>query len=239
MGLRNTAAATVKTLLSRRGLAVVSTKDAAISRWVASNSIAIPLPTRIIEDDRARLRPVRLSDVRHIAAGAADPAVVHFAIWPSPFTEEHARQWIATSEVARNAGQYFALAVEDVETRRFAGLIGVNHVDPQSLSAEQFLWLVPEARGKGMAIFATLLLDRYIFATTPIGRMLAVTLADNQKARVGLEQMGYTEEGLLRGGIVHNADRHDAVQYSMLRSDLFGDAPSVAGVREAAPAGAA
>jgi RimJ/RimL family protein N-acetyltransferase len=234
MSLRNRAAIAVNKALGRRGLAIVSSKDAAISRWVASNRLILPLPTRPLEDDKVRLRPVRLSDVPEIVAGAADPAVVHFAIWPSPFTEEHARQWIATSEVARHAGRYFALAVEDVETGRFAGLIGLSEIDHQSLSAEQFLWLVPEVRGKGLAIFATLMLDRYIFAATPIGRMLAVTLADNQKARVGLERMGYTEEGLLRGGIVHYGDRHDAVQYSMLRSDLEDDAPSGPGGREAA-----
>jgi RimJ/RimL family protein N-acetyltransferase len=234
MSLRNRAAIAVNKALGRRGLAIVSSKDAAISRWVASNSLHLPLPAPPIEDDKVRLRPIRSWDAPQIAAGAADPAVVHFAIWPSPFTEEHARQWIATSEVARHAGRYFALAVEDVETGRFAGLIGLSEIDHQSLSAEQFLWLVPEVRGKGLAIFATLMLDRYIFAATPIGRMLAVTLADNQKARVGLERMGYTEEGLLRGGIVHYGDRHDAVQYSMLRSDLEIDAPSGAGGREPA-----
>jgi RimJ/RimL family protein N-acetyltransferase len=232
--LRSAAVTAVKRTLARRGLALVRLEDEAVCHWVADEVNVIPLPTTPIRDEVACLRPLRLTDAAAVSAGADDPDIVNFAIWANPFTEEHARRWILKSEVGRQAGQYFALALLDARTDEFAGVLGVNLIDHQALTAEQFLWLIPSARRKGLANHATLLLDRWIFENTPISRMVAVALVENEPARRQLPTIGYTEEGILRGGAVHHGERHDSVQFSLLRSDL--EARDAAAAEEAAGA---
>lgn len=229
MSLRSRAAAAVRTALERRGLALLKIEDQAMCNWLAEESIVIPLPTEPVQDEVARLRPLRLADAPAVSEGAADPDVIHLATWASPFTVDRARRWIQKSEAGRMAGQYFALALEDARSGEFAGVIGVSRIDNYNLAAEQFLWLVPGARRKGLGNHATLLLDRWIFESTAISRMIAVTLVENEPARRQLPTIGYVEEGVLRGGVVHYGRRHDAVQFSLLRSDLDIEEPSASG----------
>jgi RimJ/RimL family protein N-acetyltransferase len=220
MWLRNTAVAAAKRVFARRGLAVMCAEDEALCDWLKEESLVIPLPSEPIRDEVACLRPLRPTDAAAVSAGATDPDVIHFSLWASPFTEERARRWIEKSEAGRRAGQYFALALLDASTDEFAGVLGVHRIDHHQLTAEQFLWLIPGARRKGLASHATLLLDRWIFENTAIGRMIAVMLVENVPARRQLLTIGYVEEGILRGGLVHYGRRHDAVQFSCLRSDL-------------------
>jgi RimJ/RimL family protein N-acetyltransferase len=212
-------------------------EDQALCTLVRDGCIVIPLPRGPVKDEIASLRPLRPSDAAAVSAGATDPDVIHFAIWASPFTEERARRWIEQTEVGRRAGQSFAIAVDDATTGELAGVIGVTHIDSRALSADQFLWLVPGARRKGLGNHATLLLDRWIFDNTTISRMVAVTLVENEPARRQLPTIGYVEEGVLRGGVVHYKERHDAVQFSLLRSDLEPESAPEPPVEEAAPAG--
>lgn len=231
MSLRSTVVAAVKSVLARRGLALVKLDEAAACRWLAEEVNAIPLPSAPVSDGVASLRPLRPSDAAAVSAGADDPDVVNFAIWANPFTEEDARRWIMKSEVGRRAGQYLALALLDARTDEFAGVLGVSLIDHHALTAEQFLWLIPSARRKGLANHATLLLDRWIFENSSISRMEAVVLVENEPARRQLPTIGYTEEGVLRGGSVRRGQRCDAIQFSLLRSDL--EARDAAGAEEA------
>jgi RimJ/RimL family protein N-acetyltransferase len=237
MSMRSRVAAAVRAALERRGLALLRIEDQAMCHWLAEESIVIPLPTEPVEDAVARLRPLRLADAPAVSEGASDPDVIHLATWASPFTEERARRWIQKSEAGRRAGQYFVLAVEDTGSGELAGVIGVSRIDNYNLAAEQFLWLVPGVRRRGLGNHATLLLDRWIFENTAISRMMAVTLVENEAARRQLPTIGYVEEGVLRGGVVHYGRRHDAVQFSLLRSDLETGEPTSSGEGSPAHAG--
>ena len=223
MSTRQMVVSAANRVLNRAGVALVRSEDVGVLQWVADEAFVIPLPETPVADEVACLRPLVLADAAVMAAAAADPDVIHFAMWPTPFTEVHARRWIAKAEAGRRAGQFFCLALLDAGTRRFCGILGAYRMDRNRQAAEQFLWLGPEARGKGLAIRATLLLDRWIFEHTCISRMEATTLAENEPARRSLGRTGYTEEGVLRGGLVHYQQRHDAVLFSLLRSDLEDD----------------
>jgi RimJ/RimL family protein N-acetyltransferase len=80
--------------------------------------------------------------------------------------------------------------------------------------------LLPAARGRGMSARGGLLLARYLFATTGVDRIQAVTDDWHVAARRGLEGAGFRLEGVLRGIVRQRGEIRDLLLYSLLRSDL-------------------
>ncbi|HEV2782728.1 MAG TPA: GNAT family protein [Actinophytocola sp.] len=80
--------------------------------------------------------------------------------------------------------------------------------------------LLPAARGRGLSARGGLLLARYLFATTEVDRIQAMTDAENVPARRGMESAGFRLEGVLRGIVRRGGESRDLLVYSLLRSDL-------------------
>jgi len=82
--------------------------------------------------------------------------------------------------------------------------------------------LFPEPRGRGVGTAAQRLLVDYLFATTLVNRVQAVTDLENLAEQRVLEQIGFRREGVLRGLAFIGGRWRDGVLYAQLRSDLTG-----------------
>jgi RimJ/RimL family protein N-acetyltransferase len=80
--------------------------------------------------------------------------------------------------------------------------------------------LLPAARGRGLSSRGGVLLAQYLFATTEVDRIQAVTDVDHLPARRGLEGAGFQLDGVLRGIVRQGGESRDLLLYSLLRSDL-------------------
>jgi RimJ/RimL family protein N-acetyltransferase len=87
------------------------------------------------------------------------------------------------------------------------------------------IFLLPEARGRGVGTRAQRLLVEYLFAHTLAYRIEADTEVENLAERRALEKAGFTREGILRGTIFRDGRWRDGVLYSILRDDLDDTAP--------------
>lgn len=158
-----------------------------------------------LQNDRARIRPLRRDDAHAFAEGAADPAVRAFAHLPEP---DYSPASVATmvDEVVMPGlarGDLAVLAIADPETDGFAGSIVL--FDVSASRAEAGFWLHPAHRGAGRARAA---LDLAIgFARqSGLDQLVARTVVDNPGSMRVLAASGFRETGRGPGTTPSGAD---------------------------------
>jgi RimJ/RimL family protein N-acetyltransferase len=111
-----------------------------------------------------------------------------------------------------------------LETGEMVGIMSwrpVPHLTTlYGIAWNQGFYLLPAARGRRLGSAGGLLLARYLFATTEVDRIQAVTDLANVPARRGIEGTGFQLEGVVRGVARRGGKSLDMVMYSLLRSDM-------------------
>ena len=126
-----------------------------------------------------------------IAHACADPETARFIpLIPTPYTEDHARAYVAfTRELGDRDRRPFAIA--DAETDELLGAIDVRLGEIGSIG----YWVVPWARGRGVATTALSLLARWALEAGGVRRLELVTHPDNVASQRVAEKAGFTREG--------------------------------------------
>jgi RimJ/RimL family protein N-acetyltransferase len=118
----------------------------------------------------------------------------------------------------------FRAAIVDAKTGELLGRMSWRPV-PLGPTLSSTAWnlgiqLLPSAYRRGLGAQAGLLLARYLFDTTEVDRVQALSEVDNVPGVRGLERAGFHREGILRGCTMRDGKRRDTVLFSLLRSDL-------------------
>ena len=90
---------------------------------------------------------------------------------------------------------------------------------PWSMSWEIGITLLPEARGRGIGSRAQRQLCDYLFATTTVHRLQAVTNAGNVAEQRALLSAGFSFEGVMRGAEWLQGSYTDLHLFGRVRSD--------------------
>jgi ribosomal-protein-alanine N-acetyltransferase len=117
-------------------------------------------PTPPLADETVLLRPWREADVPDNLMAFSDSVIQRFS-WPqaAPFTEEDARGYFAGQESARLRGQEVQFALVGPEEEEVVlGSASLYVLNLELRSAVVGYWLVPQARGRGVASTAVRLL---------------------------------------------------------------------------------
>jgi RimJ/RimL family protein N-acetyltransferase len=132
---------------------------------------------------------------------------------------EEALEWIA-SWPARWAAETGAdWAVVDAGDA-VLGRIGLRRLDLHDGVGEAAYWVLPHARGRGVAVLALDALARWAFAAGLHRLELVHSTANAASCRAALKA-GFAPEGTLRGQALHEDGRHDM----HLHARLAGDRP--------------
>ncbi|TCB99957.1 N-acetyltransferase [Micromonospora zingiberis] len=179
-----------------------------------------------IETQGVRLRPFRLDDVADIVAGCADPLTQRFLDGlPDPYTEADARRWVTEGAPAAFTAGGAAYAVADPATDRLLGTVGLSHPVPQRRQAEIGYWVLPDARGRGVATAATRALAAYAF-TSGTERLELLTAVENAASQRVALAAGFRPEGVRRGaGAARGGGRRDLTVWVRLADDPPGPYP--------------
>ncbi|MEV6690262.1 GNAT family N-acetyltransferase [Micromonospora sp. NPDC051196] len=179
-----------------------------------------------IENHGVRLRPFRLDDVADVVVGCADPLTQRFLDGlPRPYTEADARQWIVEGAPAVFAAGGAAYAVADPATDRLLGAVGLSHPIPQRRQAEIGYWVLPGARGRGVATAATRALAGHAFASG-IDRLELLAQVENVASQRVAVTTGFRPEGVRRGGgLTPGGGRRDLAVWVRLADDPPGPYP--------------
>jgi RimJ/RimL family protein N-acetyltransferase len=165
-------------------------------------------------DGVVRLRRLRPDDVvAYVGAFADDPDLARDRGLERAPDEAAVRSWMEVTD------DFAELAIADAQDA-LVGSVMLYALAWRHKRAELGYWLVPAARGRGLATRALRLAVRWMFEDLGLERAQIVTTPDNAGSLAVARRLGFVEEGLLRGRDIEDGRRIDVVIYGLLRSDL-------------------
>ncbi|MDT0491206.1 GNAT family N-acetyltransferase [Streptomyces griseus] len=169
---------------------------------------------RVWRGEHVAFTPMEPDDAELIQHWRADPvAAREIGIWPGPLHELHER--LASYAEDRTRDDFLVLLPDDTPI----GHIALHEEDFVDGTAEAYLLLAPEHRGKGYGADALAALTDLAFGELPLHRVEAVTHTDNAASLATLERAGFTQEGVRRSSCLHRGRRHDNALLALLREE--------------------
>ncbi|MFI5985277.1 GNAT family N-acetyltransferase [Streptomyces sp. NPDC051555] len=165
-----------------------------------------------------QLRPWRLSDADALVAASQDVAIRQWNRLLVGSTEE------AGTRIERMRQRWRAELSAIWAVARpgggAAGLIGWGDIDLRGGSAEIVYWLLPAARGAGIAVEATERVSRWALDDLGLHRLrLCHAVANTASCRVA-DRAGYSLEGTLRSALLHADGWHDEHLHALIEGDI-------------------
>jgi RimJ/RimL family protein N-acetyltransferase len=135
-------------------------------------------------------------------------------IFPHPYTQAEAEQWIVIRESSGGPATNFAIELQG----EAVGGIGCRLLDDvHHKTAEIGYWLGEPFWGRGIATVALKQTTDYAFPTFSLERLQASVFEWNLASARVLEKAGYVLEGRLRRSIFKDGRLADSLLYARLR----------------------
>jgi RimJ/RimL family protein N-acetyltransferase len=163
------------------------------------------------------LRAWEESDVRDLVDALQDPDIPRFTRIPSPYTEAHAREFLA-----RGMANETSFAIVGARGGDLLGGIGLR--DAGEARGEVGYWVRSEARGRGVAPRALRLIAGWAFETLGLARLQLLTRPDNRASQRAAESADFRREGVLRSYMDFGDRRHDGVMFGLLAPEFDPEA---------------
>ncbi len=164
---------------------------------------ALPDELRL-EGDGVILRDWRDEDAPALASVCGEWDVCAFTSLPWTYSEREALAWIERQRGKRAAGAVLALAIQAPDDERALGNVNLAGLSDGCREATIGYWLVPEARGRGLATAAASLLIDWGLQTLGLERIEFAILPENLASQRVAERVGATLEGIRKGS--HQAE---------------------------------
>jgi [ribosomal protein S5]-alanine N-acetyltransferase len=186
-----------------------------------------PLHVPELHEGPVCLRPFLLSDLSVIRQAATDPYIPAVTSVPSDYSDDEARAFIARQhhQASRGHGYSFAIS-EAVDPHLGIGGLGLWLHEIESGRATIGYWVVPSARGRGLAGWALRGAVAFAFERLAIPRLHLFIEPWNIASQRTAEFAGFTREALLLGWERINDRQRDVYSYSQLREGWTTDEPA-------------
>lgn len=167
--------------------------------------------------------PESRADVEVWLRGLTDP---EFERWNTPFRPitdaGSARESLRRGARRDTEGTAASFRIADLGTGTVLGHIGVNEIHRVMRRGMIGYWVLPEARGRGVATRALLLTAHWAFTELGLHRLELDHAVGHQASCRVAERCGFRHEGTLRGAIFA-AGRRDAFRDAHLHARLAPD----------------
>ncbi len=163
------------------------------------------------------LRPWELSDAAVFLAAYQDPTIQHWHT-RQPASEEQVREWFEQYRQAwaQETGASWAVIRGGGEV---LGRIAVGSLNLDDGDAGCAYWVLPAARGAGVAPRALTALSDWAFGEAGFHRLhLEHSTRNNASCRVAVKS-GFLLEGTERSAAIHSDGRHDMHLHARIRTD--------------------
>ncbi|WP_153815791.1 GNAT family N-acetyltransferase [Streptomyces sp. SUK 48] len=163
------------------------------------------------------LRPWSPDDADALLTAARDPAISRWNLFTVADHADARRRIERMRERWRDeTGAVWAIARSGGPA---IGLIGLNDIDLAGGAAELVYWLLPGARGAGLAVGATRRLARWSLDDLGLHRLrLCHSTANPASCRVA-EKAGFAFEGTMRDALLHADGWHDQHLHARVAGD--------------------
>ncbi|GAB3399023.1 GNAT family N-acetyltransferase [Flindersiella endophytica] len=184
-------------------------------------------PVVTLSDGVVTLRPWSRDDAWFMVEAGADPAIRRYNgshdrlgnPGPPPSItdaeaaiEEFASNWRAFAATGTPAGVAFAIL--DTSSGELVGCCGVDDWTGEDV-AQFGYWIAPNARGRGCATRAVILLTRWLF-DLGAARVFLTIVAGNEGSVAVARRAGFVHEGTMRAHSVWQGERRDVMWFAAL-----------------------
>jgi RimJ/RimL family protein N-acetyltransferase len=191
------------------------------------SAFAAPLRVPELQEGPIRLRPFLLSDLSLIRQAATDPYIPAVSSVPSNFSDDEGRSFIARQHDQAIHGHGYSFAISEAADPYLGiGGLGLWLHEIESGRASIGYWVIPSARGKGLAGWALRGAVAFAFEVLSIPRLHLFIEPWNIASQRTAEFAGFTREALLLGWERINDIQRDVYSYSLLRQGWITDATS-------------
>jgi len=164
------------------------------------------------------MRPWRESDAKTVMAAFECPGIQQWHVRRMD-THAEALDWMAGWATRWDDETDASWAVVDPDDDQPIGQVGLRTVSLFEGSAHLSYWVLPHARGAGVAVRAARALTRWTFDVLGLHRVsLDHSTANVASCRVAAK-LGFELEGTLRGAALHADGWHDMHRHARLRTD--------------------
>jgi [ribosomal protein S5]-alanine N-acetyltransferase len=161
------------------------------------------------------LRPWEPRDADQLVEAYGDPAIQRWHV--RSMDEAEARAWVGAKTAQWAAETAVDWAV--VERDRVVGRVGFRDLDLAQGRGEAAFWVLPSARGRGVAVRALRAATAWMFGDAGFHRLeLKHSTLNDASCRVA-QRAGYGLEGTQRGQGLHADGWHDMHLHARLRTD--------------------
>jgi [ribosomal protein S5]-alanine N-acetyltransferase len=170
-----------------------------------------------VPTERLVLRPWRQGDLGVLAQAAPDPYIASITSVPEPYTVEAGQAFLRRMTELSAGGVTVPRAVEERATGTVVGHVSLRLRDLDLGRAGLGYWMLPPARGRGLAREAVAGLTEWAFDRLGVWRAeLCIEPWNEASKRVALGA-GYEREGLLRSYQVMGGRRCDVEMFARVR----------------------
>lgn len=181
----------------------------------------------VLTDKRVLLRPYRIEDIGelYIAARESIPEVGHWLPWcHKNYTREESAAWVESRPQAWRDGVEYSFAITDRASGKFVGGCGLNQFDNDRQRCNLGYWVRTSVTRTGYATAAAFLLARWGAELLHLERLEIIAAVGNIASQRVAVKAGALREGIARSRIRVNGVQHNAVVFSLVRSDLLEEA---------------
>jgi RimJ/RimL family protein N-acetyltransferase len=190
-------------------------------------------PIVTLSDGRVTLRPWSRDDARFMVAASADPEIRRYngvhdrqgrSAPPLSILEAEAAidrivlSWRAFAMTAAPCG--VAFAITDARSGELVGCCGVDDWTEEDV-AQFGYWIAADARGRGYAKRAVILLTRWLFELGA-ARVFLTIVAGNEGSVAVARRAGFVYEGTMRAHSVWQGERCDVMWFAALPLEWTG-----------------
>jgi RimJ/RimL family protein N-acetyltransferase len=189
-----------------------------IAQVLAPGTLASgPQPT-IEAEGGLVLRPWRDDDVPAVYAAFRDPTIQHWHARVAE-SEDEARGWMKEWRDAWDGEQRASWALATADTGEVVGRAALRSLSLYEGLAEVAYWVLPAARGAGIAPRAVAALSRWALDEIGFHRLeLQHAVGNTASCRVALKS-GFALEGTKRSALLHADGWHDCHLHARVQGD--------------------
>jgi RimJ/RimL family protein N-acetyltransferase len=161
------------------------------------------------------LRPWQPKDAPAVVAAYSDPGIRQWH--DRSMNEKEALEWIAAwpERWRQETGCGWAAATDD----GVLGQISLRTISLDEGTAEVSYWVLPEARGRGVAARVVGALTTWSFDVLGLHRIEIYHSTQNPASCRVAERAGYLAEGVKRSEVLHTDGWHDMHQHARIATD--------------------
>ncbi len=168
-----------------------------------------------LDEEGLVLRNWRENDAPALETVCGDVDVCQFSTVPWTYSPAAARAWIRRLEQRRSSGTGLALAITRAGQDQALGNVNLIRFSDDGCEAALGYWLVPTARGQGLASAAARLLCCWGFEQLALERIELAILPGNTASIHVAQRLGATHDGVRRDSHQAAGRRWDMIIYTL------------------------